>query len=321
MKIKPRLGGGKSGDPSLYIDIIDRKRGILFDCGLNNFRHASLRKVSDVFISHTHIDHFIGFDTLLRLNLSETKRLHIYGPPGIYHNVTGKLRGYTWNICQTLRLTIIVHEILPEKILSTELESWRGFAINHVAERQNTEVLLDAGEFSVRDIQLDHKTPSFGYSFIEADSSNVQKEIMQALGLEPGPWVAKLKALAFDPEAQNTFLHVGDRAYRLDVLSQKLLVHKSGLKITYLTDFIFDGQSSDKIVQFARKSDLLFCEAAFAEQDREKARATHHLTAKDAGILARMAQVKQLVLFHFSKRYQDYSLLVNEAKTEFPDVE
>ena len=193
MNIKPRLGGGKLGDPSLYIDVVDRKRGILFDCGLNNFSHASLRKVTDLFISHTHIDHFIGFDTLLRLNLAEAKTLHVYGPPGIYQNVSGKLQGYIWNICQNLQLTIVVHEILPESIVSTELKSHRGFEVTHTGEHSNSEILLDTREFSVGYLQLNHKTPSFGYSFIEADSFNVQKEVLQALGLNPGPWIATLK--------------------------------------------------------------------------------------------------------------------------------
>ena len=101
----------------------------------------------------------------------------------------------------------------------------------------------------------------------------------------------------------------------------KLLVQKPGIKITYLTDFLFDEASLDKIVQFAWQSDLLFCESAFIERDREKARITHHVTAREAGILARKAQVQQLILFHFSRRYQDYSLLLDEARQEFPRVE
>lgn len=321
MKIKPSLGGGKFGDPSLYIDIVDRKRGILFDCGLNNLGHTSLRKVSDLFISHTHIDHFIGFDILLRMNLAETKTISVYGPPGIRQNVMGKLQGYTWNICQNLQLTIIVHEILPEKIISTELESCSAFTVKHVNEREKTETLLDTGEFSVNYIQLDHKTPSFGYSFVESDSFNVQKKALHTLGLEPGPWVATLKTQAFYPEKHDMLLQVGNTAYTIGWLAQKLLVRKQGIKITYLTDFIFDKGYIEEIAQFAWKSDMLFCEAAFLEKDRDKARTSYHVTAKEAGILARIAQVKHLILFHVSRRYQDYSLLLDEAKQEFPYVE
>ena len=321
MNIKPRLGGGKSGDPTLYIDLIDRKRGILFDCGLFYFRHALLRKVSEVFISHTHIDHFIGFDTLLRLNLTENRRVRVFGPPGITQNVMGKLQAYTWNICQDLSLIIHVHEVLPGKIVSTELESWRGFAVKNVTERQHTHRLLTSDEFSVDYLQLNHKIPSFGYSFLEADSCNVQKDVMQAMGLEPGPWVACLKSLAFESDAGERSFQIGDVEYSSHELIHKLLVRKQGLKITYLTDFLFEEHRLDDILQFAWKSDILFCEAAFAEQDRAKAKLTNHLTAKEAGTLARLSQVKHLVLFHFSKRYQDYSVLLNEAKQEFPNVE
>ena len=321
MNIKPRLGGGKSGDPSLYIDLIDLKRALLFDCGYNNFRHARLRKVSDLFVSHTHIDHFIGFDNLLRLNLSETKTIRVYGPPGISKNVCGKLQGYTWNICQNLRLKIVVHEILPEHIRVTELESCRGFKAIHAEERQHSDLLLETEEFSVSYIRLDHKIPSFGYCFVEADSCNVRKEVLDSLGLPPGPWVATLKAQALQPDLQENILYIEDSAYSIGELAQKLLVRKSGMKITYLSDFIFDETYIDAIAQFAWKSDALFCEAAFSERDREKARNTHHLTAKESGILARMAQVKQLVLFHFSRRYQDYSPLLEEARQEFPHVE
>jgi ribonuclease Z len=321
MQINPRLGGGKLGDPSLYIDIVDRKRGILFDCGLNNFSHASLRKLTEIFISHTHIDHFIGFDTVLRLNLAETKTLHVYGPPGIQRHVSGKLQGYIWNICQNLQLTIIVHEILPERILSTTLESWRGFEVTSVEEHPKSEVLLDTGEFSVRYLQLNHKTPSFGYSFLEVDSFNVQKDRLQSLGLEPGHWITILKTQADDPELQDTMLQVGDQVYPIGFLSQTLLIRKKGIKLTYLTDFLFDNRSLAEITRFAWESDILFCEAAFSEQEREKARQTYHLTAKQAGMLARMAHVRHLVLFHISKRYQDYTPLLEEAKTEFPYVE
>lgn len=322
MNIKTWLGGGKSGDPSLYIDIIDRKRGILFDCGLNNFRHALLRKISDLFISHTHIDHFIGFDTLFRLNLSENRTIHVYGPPGITQNVIGKLQGYTWNICQNLRLIIRVNEIVADKVISTTLESWHGFRVEHVTEHSRpTDVLLDSGEFQVKYIQLDHKIPSFGYSFLEAESCNVQKDAMQAMELEPGPWVGRLKTLALQPDAGETTLHVGDREYAVHLLSQKLLIRKQGKKITYLTDFIFDEDYIKDVVRFSWQSDILFCEATFSEYEREKAKKTHHLTAKEAGRLARLAQVKQLVLFHFSKRYQDYSLLLDEARNEFSNVE
>ena len=235
--------------------------------------------------------------------------------------MSGKLQGYIWNICQNLQLTIVVHEILPERILATTLESWRGFEATSVVEYPKSEILLDTGEFSIRYLQLNHKTPSFGYSFLETDSFNVQKDRLQSLGLEPGHWITTLKAQADDPGLQDTRLQVGDHVYPIGFLSQTLLVRKKGIKFTYLTDFLFDEHSLADMTRFAWESDILFCEAAFLEQEREKARQTYHLTAKQAGMLARMAHVRYLVLFHISKRYQDYTQLIEEAKTEFPYVE
>ncbi len=321
MKIRPRLGAGKSGDPSLYIDLIDRKRAIFFDCGLNYFKHALLRKVSDIFISHTHIDHFIGFDTLLRLNLTEEKTLRVFGPPGMLQNVIGKLQGYTWNICQNLQLMIVVQEIFSDKIVSTELASWQGFAVQRASERPFSPAILETDEFSVRHIELNHKIPSFGYAFIEADSSNVQKDALEKYGFSPGPWVAKLKALDLEPTEAETLLMIDGQPHTVASLSEKLLVHKRGEKITYLTDFLLEDRQLDALAEFAKESDMLFCEASFLEQERDKANITHHLTAKDAGKIARAAHVKQLVLFHFSRRYQDYTPLLDEARKEFPHVE
>ena len=170
--------------------------------------------MTDLFISHTHIDHFIGFDALLRLNLTEDKTLHVYGPPGICQNVIGKLQGYTWNICQNLRLVIVVHEILPDTILVTTLESWRGFTVTHRLKNGPIQTYCwTLMNFRVTYLELDHKTPSFGYSFLEADSCNVQKDTLEELGLQPGPWVAELKARAFTAEAQDVLLHIGDATY------------------------------------------------------------------------------------------------------------
>jgi ribonuclease Z len=236
-------------------------------------------------------------------------------------SLLGKLHAYTWNICQNLRLIVAVHEVHPEKILLTELESWRAFRVNPPSERPHSDVLLENDDFSVKYIELDHKTPSFAYSFIEADSCNVQKETMQAMGLEPGPWVAELKKSAFRKKGADELLDIAGTPYRLDELKEKLLIRKQGCKISYLTDFLFDSERLDDIRRFPWESDFFFCEAAFSEAERDKARATHHLTAKDAGKLANLAQVRQLILFHFSKRYQDYSVLLNEAKSEFPAVE
>src|SRR6266487_5997046 len=75
-----------------------------------------LLRASEVFVSHTHMDHFIGFDRLLRIALGRQKALRIYGPPGLIENVAGKLRGYTWNLVDDYPFTIDVREFHSRQV-------------------------------------------------------------------------------------------------------------------------------------------------------------------------------------------------------------
>ncbi len=84
-------------------------------------------------------------------------------------------------------------------------------------------------------------------------------------------------------------------------------------------EVVFDtDENLNKITDFAKNADLLFCEAAFLDRDRDKARERGHLTAKQAGAAARKAGVKELRVFHFSPRYESCpDLLYKEAEKEF----
>ena len=71
-------------DPCVYVRALREKRALLFDLGhTNRLKPADIQKITDVFVTHTHIDHFIGFDTLLRALLRRETPLRIFGPPNI----------------------------------------------------------------------------------------------------------------------------------------------------------------------------------------------------------------------------------------------
>ncbi|MGD8985012.1 MAG: ribonuclease Z, partial [Desulfobacteraceae bacterium] len=76
-----------------------------------------------------------------------------------------------------------------------------------------------------------------------------------------------------------------------------------GRKVTYITDVIGSPENYEKVINLANKADYLFIEAAFLDRDKEIARKKYHLTAREAGELARMSDVKHYTLFHFSPRY------------------
>ena len=107
------------GDPGLYVEIRWARRALLFDLGDNEaLGPTRLLRAMDVFVSHTHMDHFIGFDRVLRVALGRGKTLRLYGPPGLIDNVAGKLRGYTWNLVDGYPLTIEVREFHERQIHS-----------------------------------------------------------------------------------------------------------------------------------------------------------------------------------------------------------
>src|SRR5437667_12899143 len=84
------------GDPGLYVEVRWAKRALLFDLGDNTaLSPTRLLRAMDAFVSHTHMDHFIGFDRLLRIALGRGKTLRLYRPPGLITHIEGKLRGHT----------------------------------------------------------------------------------------------------------------------------------------------------------------------------------------------------------------------------------
>jgi len=88
----PRLINGPFGDPGLYVGCLHQGMALLFDAGgLYSVSPGNLLKVSHVFVSHTHMDHFIGFDHLVRLMLGRSKRLRVFGPSPIIEQVVSRL--------------------------------------------------------------------------------------------------------------------------------------------------------------------------------------------------------------------------------------
>ena len=100
--------------------------------------------------------------------------------------------------------------------------------------------------------------------------------------------------------------------FRLGDLADQIAMITPGQKITYIADVAYNSKNKDRIVSLAKDSDHLFIEAAFLDADQDIAHEKNHLTARQAGVLAAMARVKQFTIFHFSPRYTDQAHLLQE---------
>ena len=279
----PRLVNGPFEDPGLFIPFPFARRALLFDLGDNSrLAPRDLLKISHAFVTHTHMDHFIGFDRLLRCLLGREKELFLFGPAGFIRNVEGKLAGYSWDLVQrfTNRFCLHLTEVHPERLLSRAYLCRERFApAAETVSRPFGGLLHTEPAFDVSAVLLQHSIPCLAFALTERLHVNILKTGLDDLGLRPGPWLTRFK------------------------------------------DALYNAADPAAIVEFARGASSLFIEAAFLHSEQDLAAAKHHLTARQAGEIAALAQVKHFTLFHFSPRYEGHpEALLAEARQAYAET-
>lgn len=328
----PRLINGHFDDPGLFIPLFFEKRAVIFDLGdIDSLPAKDLLKISHVFISHTHMDHFVGFDRLLRLFLGREKKLYMYGPKGFLKNVEGKLAGYSWNLVENFnnRFSLNITEVHADQLITREYQCKNKFTASGNAIKQPFNgILLKEPALTFSSVVLNHKIPCLGFTIEERFHINIIKERLTDLGLEIGPWLREFKQALFNHKEPDSKIEVKfgrgnirKKEFILGNLTNRIAIITPGQKITYITDMLYCKPNIKKAVEFAKDADHLFIEAAFLEKDKDIAEKKFHLTAKNAGTIAGLAGVKQFTLFHFSPRYSGMEdLLQEEAMAEYKRI-
>jgi len=323
----PRLVNDPFGDPGLYIDFLFERRALLFDLGdLSPLSARQLLRVTHAFVSHTHMDHFAGFDTLLRLLLGRDKVLHLFGPPGFVDRVEHKLAAYTWNLVANYESDFVVRatEVHPDgRAGSAELRSRTGFRRQPISTPDLPPgLLLEEDTFQVRAAFLDHQIPCLAFALEEKFHVNVWKSGLEDLGLPTGPWLRSLKSAVARGEPDSMTDAVGERTVSLGDLKEKVLRIVPGQKIAYVTDAGYTPANAEAIVDLVRNADTLFIETAFTHEEERRAAEKYHLTARQAGWLARRAGARRLVPFHFSPKHtEEGDRLISEAIRAFEGLD
>ena len=306
--VEARLINGPFGDPGLFIDFRYGRRAILFDVGdLSALSPRELLRVSHVFVTHTHVDHFAGFDHLLRLCLHRNEPLHLCGPAGFAERVAAKLAAYTWNL---------LDDTSPDFVISaSEFDGRRiarrwDFHARAAFRRREREppdlpadILLREDDFRIEATVLDHGIPCLAFALRETMRINVWKEGLNSLGLPVGPWLNVAKRAVRRGEPDHFLIEAPGQALSLARLKDKALRIAPGQRLAYVTDAAGHAANAEKIVGLARHADTLFIEAAFLDADSDLAEQNRHLTAAQAGAIARRAGARRIAPFHFSARY------------------
>ncbi|RNC65105.1 MAG: ribonuclease Z [Desulfuromonadales bacterium] len=313
----PSLVNGPFDDPGVYVDFLFERRAILFDLGdISPIPPRKVLRISDIFVSHTHVDHFIGFDRVVRLCLGREKRLRLFGPPGFTGQVAHRLAGYTWNLVESYPtdFTVLATELHPDGTArSLEFHCQREFVPENGQEhRLDDGILLDEETFRVRATFLDHGIPCLAFALEEKQHVNILKSRLNELGLPTGQWLRELKTAVLREEPDDRPFRawwgeggvMREQLFPLGELRDSLTRTVRGQKIVYVTDVGLNDANAVRIRELAREADWLFIETTFLDEEAERARERSHLTARQAGELAREAGVARVMPFHFSPKYR-----------------
>ena len=297
--------GGLFDDPMVVLRLAHAHRALCFDLGeVAKVPTRVVHQVSDVFISHGHLDHLCDFPWLLRRRIGTTEAMRLYGPPGLARQVQAMIQAFTWDRIADRGPKFEVHEVWPDHERVFPIQVGQHVELHPLTRPRLPDLLLrDEPRLQIRTVCLDHGTPVQAYAVEESQSFGVRADRLRALGLEPGPWLGELKDLAAQRLWERDLLVQG-LTHRVKGLSDELLIPKPGQKIVYATDFAYTPQNIDTLLKIAHGADVLICEASFCEADRAQAERTSHLCARDCGEIARLAEVGLLIPFHLSVRYE-----------------
>ena len=264
-----------------------REKLFMIDCGEGaqlQLRRSKLKftRLNHIFISHLHGDHCFGLMGLISTFglLGRTAQLHIYAHADLEKLLQPQLDFF----CKGMTYEVVFHNIDPTQAA----------------------VIYEDRSVTVTTIPLRHRIPSCGFLFQEKKTPNHIIRDMIDFYRIPVSQLNKIK---------NGEDYITEEGV---VVPNNRLTTPSAAPRSYA--YCSDTLYLKSIIPQIKGADLLFHEATFMSTDDARAKETYHSTALQAAQIAKEAEVKQLVIGHFSARYEDENLLLKESQTVFPQT-
>jgi len=255
---------------------------LMFDCGEGTQRQFHKAKISQHKLTRIFITHWHGD--------------HILGLPGLLQslamtNYPKKLKLYGPH--GTNHYMSIIKELL------------KGIKIDLEVHEVNAGTIVEENEWKVIAETMNHDTPCLAYSFIIKDKLRLDKKKLKKFKIPNSPILGQLQA--------GKDVSFNGKKIKASQVTYKQL----GKKVTIVLDTAF----TEKAISLAKDSNLLISESSFSDEDKVKAKEYHHLTAKEAAIIAKKSKSKQLILTHISQRYEfNLKKIENEARKVFKNT-
>ena len=312
--LEPTFFAGQLDDPVLLVRVRPRGKNLLVDCGqIHHLAKRVLKGVEAIFISHAHMDHFMGVDSFIRHNHVSPRCFELFGPPGIADRLEHKLRSYDWNLSEPFWCSLQVGEIHPDRIERYRFSGPEGFARCRVETLARSGRMIYQGEYLQVQAELcDHRIPVLAFRLSERAAFAVDPERLRRSGLVAGPWLRELKRRFCLGTLEETPLGVlrqqGGTLRQEEIADAAALLAEihapaAPASIGYLTDIGFTPENRKRVQTLLQGVTLLVCECAYLAAERDKARSSYHLCSSDLNQLVAELRPNFLLPMHLSKSY------------------
>lgn len=256
--------------------------GILIDCGEGTQRQMKIAGIKPSKVTKILISHWHGD--------------HVLGIPGLIQTLAKN------------EYDRVLEIYGPEETRERMKNMFKAFSFEDKIETKIHEItkkrFFEGNDFFLEALPLEHGITTLGFNFIEKDKKRIRVDVVRKFGIPDGPLLGKLqsgKGITFKGKK---------------ITPEQATYVVKGKKLSFIADTV----PCNNALELAMDSDILVCEATYADDLKEKAAEYLHMTSKQAGLLANQAKAKKLILTHFSQRYKTMEEIESDAKDVFSNT-